>query len=618
MRLSRTWATISLPLVCAAAVSGAIPESWRYYARPVEFGWVDIEGAALGFRGADEYVVETELGFSFPFFGADYDRVSVSANGLLLFGSATVADHANAALPAPEPPNGIVACFWTDLCFPPGGEVYRQTLGDAPNRRFVVQWAGAARFGVGGAATFQAVLEEGSGRIRLNFLDTDFGDARVDAGADAACGLEDSSGQTGLTWSWRKATLPSRSSVELRPAPPAWPAVAAVGWGRPGETEWAQPGDVAAPLWVELRNEGPLWAGELELTLAAEAGVTVTQNSCLIPELLPGASATAVFRASVPAGCPCAAAPAFHLQLDYRDELGRSWRLEEPFELPLGQPGFTKIFLDDMEHGSGQWSTALPVGAEGWRLAAGPWPGSGQAWFVPGEEGLQEALLTAPAAVLPPLTVPAGGQLLFNHWWDLEKDYDGAVLELRIEGTDQWLDLGPYLTAGGYTGALPAEYGNPLVPPETPAGATRPAWTFSSDAPAPGETVADLGRFAGEPVRWRFRLGSDVSTASAGWWVDDVVVWGEVRDCALARPGDVDSDLDVDGGDLVALLLGLGGVVAPGQWPYARPAWADLDGDGEVGAPDLALLSAHLAGGIPLSRGPGGSQGNAGPGRWIR
>ena len=103
--------------------------------------------------------------------------------------------------------------------------------------------------------------------------------------------------------------------------------------------------------------------------------------------------------------------------------------------------------------------------------------------------------------------------------------------------------------------------------------------------------------------------------ASAGWHVDDVVVYGEVRDCAMVRLGDVDSDLDVDGGDLLAMLLGLGGTVAPGEWPYARPAWADLDGDGMVGAPDLALLAAHLAGSVTLGGSPGGTQGGASWGR---
>lgn len=106
--------------------------------------------------------------------------------------------------PAPDMPpdygNAIVP-FW-DLFA--GGTSYYEVLGDAPNRRLVVQWDQMSHFTLEGepgwdcvpppeadGVTFQAILEEG-GSIRFVYEDTEFGGGAAcgwEQGASASAGL---------------------------------------------------------------------------------------------------------------------------------------------------------------------------------------------------------------------------------------------------------------------------------------------------------------------------------------------------------------------------------------------------------------------------------------------
>ncbi|MBU1719240.1 MAG: hypothetical protein KKA07_09215, partial [Bacteroidetes bacterium] len=87
--------------------------------------------------------------FTFTYFGYDYTSCNVVADGYMYFGS-TTETYTNVCLPNSGTPNNLIACYWDDLyfdysCAP---TVWRyQTLGTAPNRRFVVSWVGFRRYG---------------------------------------------------------------------------------------------------------------------------------------------------------------------------------------------------------------------------------------------------------------------------------------------------------------------------------------------------------------------------------------------------------------------------------------------------------------------------------------
>jgi hypothetical protein len=83
------------------------------------------------------------------------------------------------------------------------------------------------------------------------------------------------------------------------------------------------------------------------------------------------------------------------------------------------------------------------------------------AWHATGFDGFKDASL-----VSPPLDIEAGDIFKFWHTFQLERGYDGAVLEISKDGGAEWSDLGPYITRGGYVDVVS---GNPL--------GDRMAWT---------------------------------------------------------------------------------------------------------------------------------------------
>jgi len=128
----------------------------------------------------------------------------------------------------------------------------------------------------------------------------------------------------------------------------------------------------------------------------------------------------------------------------------------------------------------------------------------------------------------PAIMYPAGSFLVFQHNFDFEQNtaaiaYDCGVLEMNINGGG-WQDIltaGGTFTQGGYNHAsINANFGNPLLP-------SRPNWSGMSNGSLGGfETciVSLPGAGVGQPVQFRWRMGSDSSNGRAGWRVDDVSI----------------------------------------------------------------------------------------------
>ncbi len=98
------------------------------------------------------------------------------------------------------------------------------------------------------------------------------------------------------------------------------------------------------------------------------------------------------------------------------------------------------------------------------------------------------------------------------HYFDLEKDWDGGVVEVSVNGGD-WADAttvgGTFAT--GYTGALTKNEDQPLSERNTFTG-------FGN-----GSESVDFGEaLNGNKVKFRFRLGSDAAVREDGWYIDNI------------------------------------------------------------------------------------------------
>ncbi len=199
------------------------------------------------------------------------------------------------------------------------------------------------------------------------------------------------------------------------------------------------------------------------------------------------------------------------------------------------------LLKQDFEQGLGGWTAArapavgATPGPSGWTTVADPPHSSSRAAFIANTDSCDLAFSNAGVASLtsPSVTMPKAVslRLSFRHALALEQDYDGASLKLSVNG-------GPFAPP-----ALNAFRANapPAAVQDWPGGGSdnpllgQPAWTGSGDQLSGmdwGTTVLDLaaaGVRAGDRVRIRFELGTDVCSGAVGWYLDDVTV----RACAV-------------------------------------------------------------------------------------
>jgi hypothetical protein len=116
-----------------------------------------------------------------------------------------------------------------------------------------------------------------------------------------------------------------------------------------------------------------------------------------------------------------------------------------------------------------------------------------------------------------PTFTPAGTTTLtFRHQFNLENTYDGAVVEISINGGafQDVIAAGGSFVSGGYIGPISSSFSSPI--------AGRQAWTGASAGFI--TTVIKLPTAAtGQPSVLRFRTADDSSvapTAPNGWWID--------------------------------------------------------------------------------------------------
>jgi hypothetical protein len=143
----------------------------------------------------DGYLEHVPIGFSFSFYGNAHSEVNIYSNGLVMFGPAVSSPtgfFSGDLIPFAGNPNNIIALGWTDWSPQKvAGGIRYETRGQAPNRRFIVQFSNVPEFGTGtGRLTSQLVLTEGSNDITIytTTLSTTKVGQRITQGIENAAG----------------------------------------------------------------------------------------------------------------------------------------------------------------------------------------------------------------------------------------------------------------------------------------------------------------------------------------------------------------------------------------------------------------------------------------------
>lgn len=141
----------------------------------------------------DQLLSDGRTGFPLPFpillQGEKISEITISNNGVILFNTINgVISSANANTIATSALPGLYP-FWDDLD-DAGGIVYWQTIGNAPNRKFIVQWNKKHDFYQTGLPfIFQAVFDEKTMDIYYQYQQVVTGSLSYDYGRSATIGL---------------------------------------------------------------------------------------------------------------------------------------------------------------------------------------------------------------------------------------------------------------------------------------------------------------------------------------------------------------------------------------------------------------------------------------------
>jgi hypothetical protein len=267
----------------------------------------------------------------------------------------------------------------------------------------------------------------------------------------------------------------------------------------------AEPGETIS-LSIVLANAGPVAASAVGARLTtAIAGVSVAQSNSVYGSIaiLGSRTNTSPFQFSIDGSVPCGTPIDFALVVT-----NNAGSTNFTFQIVLGT---AQPFFDNMESGPANWTHSAASGSDTWAILADanavtPF----RAWHMEDIDGISDQRL-----VLNPITVPAANnpRLRFWHTFAFERGFDGGVIEISIDGGATYADAGPLILSGNYNGSVSTLYGNPL--------GGRNAWT-GADIGAMTEVIVDLTAYAGQQVRFRWRVGTDSSVARPGWSIDDV------------------------------------------------------------------------------------------------
>lgn len=194
-----------------------------------EYAFVDITQTGTNLMLNDDDYTVASIGFPFSFYGHTADALTVSNNGGMLFDQGTRGRTGYLSPNTRTIPDRLlgpaILPYWDDLQqdYLDGiGNVFVETQGTAPNRRFVVEWFNLPVNVLGGGfnVTFEAILFEGSNQILFQYLDVDCSNATCDNGGAATIGLN-GDGTHAILYSYREASVGTGKAILFSPTDPA-------------------------------------------------------------------------------------------------------------------------------------------------------------------------------------------------------------------------------------------------------------------------------------------------------------------------------------------------------------------------------------------------------------
>ena len=171
------------------------------------------------------------------------------------------------------------------------------------------------------------------------------------------------------------------------------------------------------------------------------------------------------------------------------------------------------------------WASDITTGTNSWALVTTQSQSPTTSYFAAGPATKSTTNLTSPT-----IPVPAGAtnlQLKFWHSYNLQSTKDAGKLEFSIDN-GAWFDVlasgsGAAFASNGYNATISSR-GNSA---NLNQFSGQSAWSGNSNGFV--ETIVNLtdtAKYAGKNLRIRWRIATDSSTSSSGWYVDSIALLG--------------------------------------------------------------------------------------------
>jgi hypothetical protein len=301
-----------------------------------------------------------------------------------------------------------------------------------------------------------------------------------------------------------RAPILAYDSMEIDDAPP----------GGDGDGV-LEPGELA-DLDITVFNSGSAQAHNVHGTISStDQYIIILSDESNYGTIDPGEAATSnpSYRIYIDPGIP----HGHKIPIDIELMTFEGYTFEDVFELVVISSGF----WDDMESGEGDWDHyAVTSGyTDQWHLESHRSYSSTHSWKCGGSGSTNYDNLVDAALSTSTVGLPRNASLTFWHWMDAQivnAKYarDGGILEISTDEGRTWAQITP---DGGYPYQI-------IDNPASPFEADTPCFSGSHDWK---QETFDLSAYKGI-VDIRFRFGSDAATGKEGWYIDDVVIKGDL------------------------------------------------------------------------------------------
>jgi hypothetical protein len=479
----------------------------------VTYHWIELRGDASAtwiggltdFTNIDDGYSKQKLpiGFSFPFYGAVYDCVRVACNGFLQFTTLS-GSTANACLPSTAVGGPMIAVFWDDLHLLYGGRTDTVVVGYRTFPEYVVIEFDGIGFYTSACRNVQLKFEtilypNGDVKLQYNsiFIPTSCSNSQTigvqQAGAAGSPALNYVCNTTGIQPGDGRAILFRRAAGVPNPVTNL-------------SAHYVEPDVVLT--WTDPTQDtqgNPITIDNVEIW------ATAVDSGTLL--------------ATVPAGV--------QTYTESSPPIGLRRYFVRPFRSPyygaavsqsvvVGTPSYWNNFETD----GGGWVADPPTG--GWEWGT-PTYASGPASAYSGTKLWGTVLAsTYPASACHTLTLTldmpvysADAHVEFWSWCYTEQAYDGVNFKVSTDGVS-WTLVQP---VGNYP--YTASSLNVCIPSEPDWAGSSQTWT---------RLTIPLGQLVGEIPIFRFTFGSDPSIEYAGFYFDDLAIWGVGQMPGFPRP----------------------------------------------------------------------------------